>query len=98
MTGRWSKKFIDHINGIKDDNRWCNLREANQSENIANSKRKIKKLVPLKGVSKLKKYYVAQIKVNYCPIWLGSFDSPKQAHEAYKKAARKYFGKFARFD
>jgi HNH endonuclease len=26
MTGEFPKGQIEHINGIKDDNRWCNLR------------------------------------------------------------------------
>ena len=26
MTGEFPKDEIDHINGVPDDNRWCNLR------------------------------------------------------------------------
>jgi len=36
MTGEWPKAHIDHINGVKDDNRWCNLREATSSQNNKN--------------------------------------------------------------
>lgn len=38
MTGEWPKEEIDHINGIKDDNRWCNLRKATSSQNGCNRK------------------------------------------------------------
>jgi len=36
MTGEWPKSHVDHINGIKTDNRWCNLRLATMSQNKAN--------------------------------------------------------------
>lgn len=36
MTGEWPKDQIDHINRIKDDDRWENLREATQSQNSYN--------------------------------------------------------------
>src|SRR5579863_3382757 len=35
VTGKWPVG-IDHINGIRDDNRWDNLREANQLQNMQN--------------------------------------------------------------
>ena len=34
---RWAKE-IDHINGIKSDNRWSNLREVTRSQNNMNKR------------------------------------------------------------
>lgn len=36
MTGEWPKDQIDHINRLVGDDRWENLREANQSQNSFN--------------------------------------------------------------
>lgn len=36
MTGEWPKDQIDHINRLKGDDRWENLREATQSQNSYN--------------------------------------------------------------
>lgn len=36
MTGDWPKNQIDHINGIRSDNRWCNLRDVTVRENRQN--------------------------------------------------------------
>ena len=36
MTGEWPEDQVDHINRIRDDDRWINLRAANQSQNSYN--------------------------------------------------------------
>lgn len=38
MTGRWPIRQIDHKNGVRDDDRWENLREATQQQNNYNQK------------------------------------------------------------
>lgn len=37
MTGNWPKEYVDHINRIRNDDRWINIREATAKENRANS-------------------------------------------------------------
>jgi hypothetical protein len=101
MTGRWSRRLINHINGKPADDRWSNLREADHSQNAATSRkqqRKKPKLVPFKGVTwdRLRGQYQAAIKVNYRMMHLGRFDRSEAAHAAYCAAAKKYFGEFAR--
>jgi hypothetical protein len=39
VYGVYPEGNIDHLNGIKDDDRFCNLRDANQAQNVANSNR-----------------------------------------------------------
>jgi hypothetical protein len=38
MTGEWPKHQVDHINRIKDDNRWENLRDVPAAKNAQNRK------------------------------------------------------------
>jgi hypothetical protein len=95
ITGEWPRE-VDHINGSRDDNRWCNLREATRSENNANSRRGRNNTSGYKGVWRAASgRWTACITVNYRQIHLGRFDAPEEAHAAYCAAADKHFGEFA---
>lgn len=75
---------IDHINGIKDDNRILNLRKANQTENMQNlNDRELKR-----GTCWSKRYkkWSAQIRVSGKTHFLGYFDTQIEAHHEYLKA------------
>lgn len=89
---------VDHINGIKRDNRDENLRLATDSQNGANRKISSHNTTGYKGVKWRDDYqsYYAYIKVNDKWLHLGAFDDPVIAAHCYDNAARKYFGKFAR--
>ncbi len=92
-------EHVDHINNNGLDNRRSNLRIATHSQNQMNSRIHTKKTSGYKGVylhSKRMKW-VANIQVNKKRIYLGTFTTALEAHKAYCKAAKKYFGEFANF-
>lgn len=84
---------IDHINGIRGDNRLCNLRESNNHLNHHNVKRK-KRLESSEFKSRFlgvswsyrRKKWIAQIKLNRKGYHLGAFDIEEDAAQAYKDA------------
>ena len=101
MTGVWPAHNVDHVDLDPSNNKWGNLRAATYSQNNAN-RRSPKRITGLpRGVSRgtipnLKKAYEARIKVNKKSIYLGMFETPGAAHEAYLKAQKKYFGEYGR--
>lgn len=84
QTGEWPSKSLDHINGDRKDNRWCNLREATPSENRLNLAKTTEK-GSLRGVTRYYRKFKAQIKVpgDSAPTYLGLFDTEQEAHNAY---------------
>jgi hypothetical protein len=98
MTGEWPGEGIDHINGVTDDNRWCNLREADKNQNGCNRGKNANNTTGYKGVCyhKDNKKWIAQIKIKGDKIHLGSYYTPEDAHKAYCAAAEKYHKDFAR--
>ncbi|WP_312414143.1 HNH endonuclease [Shinella sp.] len=94
MTGKWPDRFIDHIDLDKSNNKWANLREANDSQNMGNQA--ARSASGLKGVRKNCRKWASSIKVNGVNILLGNFDTKEEAHAAYIRAANDYFGEFAR--
>jgi hypothetical protein len=81
-------KGIDHRNGIKDDNRIDNLREATQAENNQNTGKYKNNSSGLVGVKKHEQTgkWMSQINTNGKRYHLGLFTTPELASEAYLKA------------
>ena len=98
VTGKFPIFALDHKNRIPDDNRWRNIRRAGPSLNGANRGMNKNNKSGYKGVSlhNPSGRWVAQIMKDQKQHNLGLFDTPKEAHVAYMKAARTMFGQFAR--
>lgn len=77
-----------------------NIRLASWSQNNSNKGVLKNSKSGYKGVVKNPKCerWFATIRVNKKAIYLGSFLTPEQAYEAYKEAAVKHHGEFARFE
>jgi hypothetical protein len=83
-----SDKSVDHINRIRNDNRFENLRYCNYSENALNTDRSDN----AKGYywDKVNKKWKAYIRINNKLKHLGCFDKEEDARQAYVDAKLKY--------
>lgn len=98
VYGVWPTDQLDHIDCNGKNNSIRNLREASNSQNLANRSKTVKNTTGFKGVTihcgrkpgKIK--YMARLERKY----LGLFDTAELAHEAYLAAAKLHYGEFAR--
>jgi hypothetical protein len=81
---------IDHINGIRDDNRIQNLREATYGENHQNRVKSKANSSGYMGVTSVRNKWQAQIRINKKYVYLGVFNTPEEASQAYLKAKQQY--------
>jgi hypothetical protein len=80
----WPTKVIDHINGIKDDNRLDNLQDVSQNKNVSKANRDVGKS-GYKNVRKICNRYQAAIKVQGKTIHIGMYESGESAYAAVEK-------------
>lgn len=90
MTGKWPDGLVDHKNGVKDDNRWDNLRDATHTINMQNMREAPGGKVLALGVRKRGSKFTAQIRVNGESVHLGTFTSEKEAGSKYLEAKRQF--------
>jgi len=88
--GEWPKQVIDHINGVKTDNRIFNLRDVPNSVNLQNQRvaRSRNKASGLLGVFKSNSRWRSRVQIGDIRHNLGSFATAEEAHAAYITAKR----------
>lgn len=91
--------LADHIDSDGLNNRRANLRLATDEQNAWNACLPSTNTSGYKGASwcSRRRRWRATIKSGGKQVWLGYFDSALQAHEAYRAAASRLRGEFARF-
>lgn len=97
MTGSWPKEEIDHINHVRWDNRWTNLRAATRQQQSACARLSSNNLCGYRGVSwdsRCEKWF-GRIKYNGEVTYLGHYDNKEDAAFAYNVKAKEFFGEFA---
>lgn len=93
VTGKWPKSNIDHFDGRGTNNSWDNLRDASQGTNLQNlRKATLRSSTGLLGVERNGKRYASRISVNKKRLYLGTFQTAKEAHAAYIAAKRRLHG------
>jgi hypothetical protein len=94
QTGGWPKQQIDHINGVKDDNRWLNLRDVSHMVNSQNRLKKVGRCqhLPVGIVEKTNKrgYRYFQVSVTRNNVrrlaYPGSLDSAIELLKAFRES------------
>lgn len=96
MTGAWPSALIDHKDHDKSNNRWTNIREADDRRNMWNGRSKQPKSGH-RGIQKLGNKFAAFIYEGKRGICLGRFDELDEAITAHANAVSQR-GEFACLD
>lgn len=96
MKGCWPDNEVDHINGIKSENIWENLREVNHSQNMTNSRVRKDNASGVTGVylNKGIDRWVARININGKKVDVRCDGTFEGAVKARKEAEIEHYGEF----
>lgn len=92
----WPEHQIDHVNGVKSDNRIVNLREASASDNQCNRPAQRNNQAGVKGLyfeTRRGKWRV-RVSRERKEHHVGYFATKEEAYEAWKQAAGNLHGEF----
>lgn len=95
-TGSLPALSLDHIDGIKSNNHFSNLRQVTTKQNNEHRGKQKNNSTGYKGVTFNKRLnkFIAQIQHNYNSIHLGVFDTALEASIKYEEYAKSVFSHY----
>jgi hypothetical protein len=95
--GKEPCETLDHINGDTTDNRIENLRQANNAENLRNTKKPVHNTSGVKGVSwnKQKQKWIVSLWQEGKQKYFGAYDDMSQAVSKIQSVREQMHGAFA---
>lgn len=88
-------RVLDHINGIKSDNRIENLRSADHCKNGMNQGLNVANTSGYKNVFRQNNKWCVRLKINSKNTWFGSYDDIELAELVAIEARNKHHKEFA---
>lgn len=96
MTGLWPEKHLDHKNGVRDDNRFSNLRECDEQNNNRNRGLSRLNTSGVSGVSFQQGKWVVRIRLNkFIRGFFGYYDDIELAELVANSVRDKYHKEFS---
>jgi len=93
--GEFPNQRLDHRDRNRSNNAIANLRLCTATENARNTARK--NPTGFRGAFKSRNRFMVRIDIGGKKLYLGMFDTPLEAHQAYCQAAAKHHGEFASY-
>ena len=90
--GEWSTTTIDHTDTNMLNDSITNLREASKAQNLANAGLRLDNTSGYKGVSWSVGKWRADIQIDGVGLYLGRYNTPEEAHQAYLETAHEVWG------
>lgn len=96
-NGEWPEEDVDHINGIRWDNRRANLRLVSRKQNLMNRFPNKDRDLQVKNVYKHKSgRYRVKMKIEGKTKHFGYYSDLEEAKKVAMQAQQKYHGEYAR--
>jgi hypothetical protein len=90
-----SDERAEHKNRRSTDNTRENLRPATRSQNAANTLGRKTSSLGFHGVTRNRQGYAAAIQYRGIGEWLGTYRTPEEAHEVFKRRHAEVHGEFS---
>ncbi|WP_175658227.1 HNH endonuclease signature motif containing protein [Burkholderia vietnamiensis] len=94
VTGSFPEHHVDHLNRVKTDNRWINLRDCTQAENNRNKSLRKDNKSGYTGVrwDERKQKWFGAFCHEYKSRYVGHYETAEQASKAVEAAKRALYG------